>query len=132
MTDCTSVLLQINKRRSKKPDGAFDRSYSRIRIRKNFGPISRNVIFGLENKWCLEFIPFILVLFWKTVDRTHLKLRKNGQQRATCFATLQEKQLEKRCCAFYHPRSKLLTTWFVARHVLRGSRNITIQLALHQ
>ena len=33
MTDCTSALLHIM---SKKTDGAFDRSYSRIRIRKNF------------------------------------------------------------------------------------------------
>ena len=37
MTDCTSVLLHIKqKKEQKKTDGAFDRSYSRIRIRKNF------------------------------------------------------------------------------------------------
>ena len=37
------------------------------------------------------------------------------------------------CCAFYHPRSNLLT-WFVARQVLcQGgkTRNIVIQLPLH-
>ena len=133
MTDCTSVLLHIKQKKEQKKLMVHlivhipEYEYAKILLQ-----ISRNVIFGLENKWCLEFIPFILVLFWKTVDRTHLKLRKNGQQRATCFATLQEKQLEKRCCAFYHPRSKPLTTWFVARQVLRGSRNIAIQLALHQ
>ena len=38
------------------------------------------------------------------------------------------------CCAFYHPCSNLLTTWFVARQVLcQGgkTRNIVIQLPLH-
>ena len=37
MTECTSVLLHIEpKKEQKKTDGAFDRSYSRIRIRKSF------------------------------------------------------------------------------------------------
>ena len=127
MTDCTSALLHIM---SKKTDGAFDRSYSRIRIRKNFvtNLLQRN--FWTTKQMLSWVYSLYFVLFRKTVDRTRFKLRKHGQQRATCFATLQEKQLEKRCCAFYHPRSKLLTTWFVARQVLRGSRNIAIQLSL--
>ena len=35
MTDCTSVLLHIKQKKEQK-NGAFDRSYSRIKIRKNF------------------------------------------------------------------------------------------------
>ena len=129
MTDCTSVLLHIKQKKEQK-NGAFDRSYSRIKIRKNFvtNLFQRN--FSTTKQMMSWVYSLYFVLFRKTVDRTRLKLRKNGQQRATCFAILQEKQLEKRCCAFYHPRSKLLTTWFVARQVLRGSRNIAIQLSL--
>ena len=36
---------------------------------------------------------------------------------ASCFATLLQNELKSGCCAFYHPRSNLLTTWFVAWQV---------------
>ena len=50
-----------------------------------------------------------------------LKVRKNGQQKAcNLYCNIAAKRDERRCCAFYHPRSNLLTTWFVARQVWCG------------
>ena len=50
-----------------------------------------------------------------------LKVQKNGQKkRATNVLQHFAKRVEKRCCAFYHPSSNLLTTWSVARQVLCG------------
>ena len=47
------------------------------------------------------------------------KVRKNGQQKTwNLSCNTAAEQVEKRCCAFYHLRSNLLTIWFVARQVL--------------
>ena len=54
-----------------------------------------------------------------------VKVRKNGQQKTSnLFCNIAAKRVEKRCCAFYHPSSNLLTTWFVARQVLCGWYNV--------
>ena len=45
-------------------------------------------------------------------------MRKNEQKKKTC--NIAPEQVEKRCCAFYHLRSNLLTTSFVARQVWCG------------
>ena len=48
------------------------------------------------------------------------KVRKNGQQTCNLSCNIAAEQVEKRCGAFYNPRSNLLITWFVARQVWCG------------
>ena len=63
------------------------------------------------------------------------KLRLNGQQKhSTYLCNTAAKRAEKRCCAFYQPRSNLLTTWFLQDRFDVGgkTRSIAIQHILQQ
>ena len=75
---------------------------------------------------CVKISPRLTNVARITVCTVKLvKLRKNGQQK-TCilFCNIAAKRVEKRSCAYYHPGSNLLTTWFVARQVLCGWYNV--------
>ena len=58
---------------------------------------------------------------WKILS-FKLNFEKTGNKNWTCnlCCNINAKRNEKRCCAFYHSRLNLLTTWFVSRQVLCG------------
>ena len=65
----------------------------------------------------------------------NVKVRENRQRTWNVKFVVQHCWVESRCCAFYHSRSNLLTSWFVARQVwtLGGKTcHIVIPLVLQQ
>ena len=65
----------------------------------------------------------------------NVKVRENRQRTWNVKFVVQHCWVESRCCAFYHSRSNLLTSWFVARQVwtLGGTTcHIVIPLVLQQ